>query len=76
MIDHLCFGFKPAITDGAKLYLMVFWNQGSTTSRMVIYLSLTSNGEIESAEVVEDMKQEIIELSRKNLITEWSMIYI
>jgi hypothetical protein len=69
MIDHLCFGFKPAMTDGAKLYLLVFWNQGSTKSKMIIYVSLTSTGEIEKAEVVDNVKPEIIELARKNLIS-------
>ena len=51
MIDQLCFGFKPAVSDGSKLYLMIFWNQSSSTSKMVIYLSLTSNQEIQSHEV-------------------------
>ena len=45
-MEQLCFDFKPAISKGDKLYVMVFWDKAAS-QKQVIYLSFTANGEIE-----------------------------
>ena len=43
LVEQLCFDFKPAISKGDKLYVMIFWDK-SASQKQVIYLSFTANG--------------------------------
>ncbi len=44
LVEHLCFGFKPSIQKGAKLYLYLFSSQDSGSSQ-IIYMTFNGEGE-------------------------------
>jgi hypothetical protein len=70
LVEQLCFDFKPSISKGDKLYLMIFWDK-SATQKQVIYLSFTANGDIEESGAVAG--EELVRLEekiRKNLVSE------
>lgn len=43
LVEHLCFGFSPALSKGSKLYLFLFGNQDSSASQ-VVYMTFTQAG--------------------------------
>jgi len=45
LVEQLCFDFKPSISKGDKLYVMIFWDKAATEI-LVIYLSFSANGSI------------------------------
>ncbi len=45
LVEQLCFDFKPSITKGDKLYVMIFWDKAAT-QKLVVYLSFSANGSI------------------------------
>ena len=69
LIEQLCFNFKPSISKGDKLYLMIFWDAGA--SKQIIYLTFSANGAIESSGVAsEEEKDKINRFVEKNLVSE------
>lgn len=71
MVEQLCFNFKPAISRGDKLYLMLFWSQGALSARQVVYLSLSPTGDIQAKTLDDNEKASFQHLvATKNLITE------
>lgn len=45
LVEQYCYKFKPAISKGDKLYIMIFWDKAAT-QKQIIYMSFTANGEI------------------------------
>lgn len=43
LVEHLCFGFTPALSKGSKLYLYLFSSQDSSASQ-VVYMTFTQTG--------------------------------
>jgi hypothetical protein len=69
LIEHLCFNFRPQISKGDKLYLLIFSSQDSGSSQ-VIYLTFTGTGLWEQREPTEEDKANAIKHATKILLVQ------
>jgi hypothetical protein len=69
LVEHLCFGFKPAFTPGSKLYLLIFSSQNSADSQ-IVYLTYSATGQWLAQPLTEQERKKAIAATRKNLVQE------
>lgn len=69
LVEQLCFDFKPAISKGDKLYLMLFWDRPAS-QKQIIHLSFTANGQMQPAPLDKEELKRVEAAISKHLVNE------
>ena len=69
LVEQLCFDFKPAISKGDKLYLMLFWDRPAS-QKQIVHLSFTANGQMQPVALDKEEKKRVEAAISKHLVSE------